>query len=150
MTSLQDARPAPSPRSPIRQLLRTATADLSGQSTPWQAVDIRIAESLRVSLLEVILRLERSVPYDLSGEATMTYAPKGVVAAFVIPSSFARPAPGVPIDVPEEKPKADGATALPQDVLVVEDNMIIAPDAEAVIKRAGVARYASPAALPRR
>lgn len=28
MTSLQDARPAPSPRSPIRQLLRTATADL--------------------------------------------------------------------------------------------------------------------------
>ena len=30
---------------------------VSGQSAPWQPVDVRIAESLRVSLLEVILRL---------------------------------------------------------------------------------------------
>ena len=30
---------------------------MKGQSIPWQPVDLRIAESLRVSLLEVILRL---------------------------------------------------------------------------------------------
>ena len=83
--------------------------------------------------------IERSVPYDLRGEATVTYAPTGVRADFIIPTSFARPAPGVPIEVPAAPPTAEPAPALPQDVLIVEDNMIIALDAEAALKRAGVA-----------
>ena len=82
--------------------------------------------------------IERSIPYDLHGEAAVTYAPTGVVATFVVPASFARPAPGVPLEVVEEKPKVEPTVDLPQDVLVVEDNMIIALDAEGALRRAGV------------
>ena len=82
--------------------------------------------------------IERSVPYDLHGEASVIYAPSGVVATFVIPNSFVRPAPGVPIASPEDDPQVVDTTSLPHDVLVVEDNMIIALDAEGALRRAGV------------
>jgi light-regulated signal transduction histidine kinase (bacteriophytochrome)/CheY-like chemotaxis protein len=83
--------------------------------------------------------IERSVPYDLKGEASVAYEPTGVIASFTIPASFARAAPGVPIEVPENEPKVEETAPLPQDVMLVEDNMIIALDAEAAIRRAGVA-----------
>jgi CheY-like chemotaxis protein len=92
--------------------------------------------------------IERSIPYDLKGEATLDYETKGIRATFMVPAVHVRPAPGA-VDEPAEKtiPEVQ-ATELPKDVLVVEDNMIIALDAESALLRAGIAsvRVASSAA----
>jgi light-regulated signal transduction histidine kinase (bacteriophytochrome) len=92
--------------------------------------------------------IERSIPYDLKGEATLDYETKGIRATFMVPAVHVRPAPGA-VDEPAEKtiPEVQ-ATELPKDVLVVEDNMIIALDAESALLRAGIGsvRVASSAA----
>ena len=38
--------------------------------------------------------IERSIPYDLKGEATLDYEVTGVRATFMVPASYVRPAPG--------------------------------------------------------
>lgn len=82
--------------------------------------------------------VERSIPYDLKGEATMDYAPAGVRAHFVVPSIYVRAAPGTPMTVREPTLAQAKPEELPQDVLLVEDNMIIALDAEDMVRRMGV------------
>lgn len=82
--------------------------------------------------------IERSIPYDLKGEATIDYAPTGVRARFVVPAAYVRPAPGALAETPPEVSPEVGPTDLPKDVLIVEDNMIIALDAESSLLRAGV------------
>jgi len=82
--------------------------------------------------------IERSIPYDLKGEASVDYQATGVRATFVVPASYVRLAAGSPVEPgPEEAPEMSAAD-LPKDVLIVEDNMIIALDAESSILRAGI------------
>lgn len=84
--------------------------------------------------------VERSIPYDLEGRASVEYAPDGVRASFVVPAAYARAAEGAAVEL-SRPPAADaGASSLPDDVLVVEDNMIIALDAESALAGAGIAR----------
>ncbi|WP_428685803.1 HWE histidine kinase domain-containing protein [Reyranella sp.] len=82
--------------------------------------------------------IERSIPYDLKGEATVAYEVTGVCARFVIPASYVRPAAGALAEPPAEAAAEVSAADLPKDVLIVEDNMIIALDAESSLVRAGI------------
>ncbi|TBR27864.1 MAG: response regulator, partial [Reyranella sp.] len=82
--------------------------------------------------------IERSIPYDLKGEAAIDYEATGVRARFVVPAAYVRPAPGALAEAPAEVSPDVGAPDLPKDILVVEDNMIIALDAESSLLRAGI------------
>lgn len=92
--------------------------------------------------------VNRSVPYDLGGQASIEYAADGVKARFVIPArhisqprkfsgpQIAIPRPGVssqqPIDLDHFGRKA---------VLLVEDSLIIALDAEDILERFGASVF---------
>jgi light-regulated signal transduction histidine kinase (bacteriophytochrome)/CheY-like chemotaxis protein len=88
--------------------------------------------------------IERSVPYDLGGEAATRYPPSGFEADFIIPGRhvsqqrlaalpqirFPRKKPGH-----REEPPADLLKG--QRVLIVEDSLIIALDAEDIAAKLG-------------
>ncbi len=85
--------------------------------------------------------IERSIPYDLQGEAEITYALAGVEARLVIPAAF------IQLANPEQKPTLASSAAAPVvaapkseisgRALLVEDNLIIAMDAEEMLLRLG-------------
>jgi light-regulated signal transduction histidine kinase (bacteriophytochrome) len=83
--------------------------------------------------------IERSIPYELKGEAEITYELIGVRGRFAVPSRYVRPAPIVPVAAPRERERAleRDAAALSGAVLVVEDNMIIALEAEEILASLG-------------
>ncbi|MBV9991893.1 MAG: GAF domain-containing protein [Alphaproteobacteria bacterium] len=84
--------------------------------------------------------IERSIPYDLNGEAKIQYALAGVRAEFVIPASFVKiPTEPLHHETPPEVAVLDGAR-LSGRALVVEDNMIIALDAESTLEALGASR----------
>ncbi|MCJ2125165.1 HWE histidine kinase domain-containing protein [Methylobacterium sp. J-077] len=80
--------------------------------------------------------IERSIPYELQGEADIRYDLTGVEARFTLPPAFVQAAPPVQVAavVREEAtvPLQFAGTAL-----VVEDNMIIALEAEEVLTSLG-------------
>lgn len=88
--------------------------------------------------------VNRSVPYDLGGQAKIEYAPKGVRAEFVIPArhvSEQRIVSGPAVRLP--RPSVSSQVALDptflgqKSVLLVEDSLIIALDAEDILDRFG-------------
>lgn len=89
--------------------------------------------------------IDRSVPYDLGGSASIEYDPKGVHASFRIPAHhLAEPravAPNAAIKYPRPAighPQAPPDTVLEgHDILLVEDSLIIALDAEDIAHRLG-------------
>ncbi|WP_267358585.1 MULTISPECIES: HWE histidine kinase domain-containing protein [unclassified Methylobacterium] len=80
--------------------------------------------------------IERSIPYELKGEAEVHYELTGVVARFTLPAALVKAAKRV-------APKVVGAAAperarrLAGSTLVVEDNMIIALEAEEMLASLG-------------
>ncbi|RDE06102.1 GAF domain-containing protein [Sphingomonas aracearum] len=98
--------------------------------------------------------VDRSVPYDLGGEARIEYLPAGVRAYFRIPArhvhdggedrtptiKFPRPALGHPVAPPTQVLGG-------QRVLLVEDSLIIALDAEDVLERLGADRVTTAATV---
>ena len=83
--------------------------------------------------------IERSVAHDLGGEGRIDYEPGGVHARFVIPAAHVSVGTAE-ADVNHEAPVAPSATSLDGAVLLVEDNMIIALDAEAILLSLGASR----------
>ncbi|WP_347301883.1 HWE histidine kinase domain-containing protein [Croceibacterium sp. TMG7-5b_MA50] len=89
--------------------------------------------------------IERSIPYELRGAANLRHKLSGVEADFTIPSRFVQPAgPGAAREPAEgftlmERKGSEG-TGTMQHVLVVEDSMIIAMDAEEALLGLGVPR----------
>jgi light-regulated signal transduction histidine kinase (bacteriophytochrome) len=88
--------------------------------------------------------IERSVPYDLGGRAQMEYSENGVEAVFSIPSrhvSDAGPSAPSPVTFPKpapgEAPQAPPNVLAQQRVLLVEDSLIIALDAEDILRKLG-------------
>jgi light-regulated signal transduction histidine kinase (bacteriophytochrome)/CheY-like chemotaxis protein len=88
--------------------------------------------------------IDRSVPYDLGGAAKIDYDPAGVQAQFRIPArhvSEAKSVAGPAIRYP--RPSLGHPQAAPHkmltglDVLMVEDSLIIALDAEDIVTRLG-------------
>ena len=88
--------------------------------------------------------IERSIPFDLQGEAEINYALAGVEARFVIPAVFVQsPAAGAePSPAKKAAEGEEGGDARPlsgKRALLVEDNLIIALDAEELLLRLGAA-----------
>lgn len=86
--------------------------------------------------------IERSIPFELEGEARVDYKLKGVEASFCVPSRFVS---WQNTDItPAAKPAsrtadhAFGEGEVPNTVLLVEDSMIIALDTEDCLKELGV------------
>ncbi|MEM6266169.1 MAG: HWE histidine kinase domain-containing protein [Pseudomonadota bacterium] len=90
--------------------------------------------------------IERSIPYELKGEAEMRYKLAGLEADLVIPQRYVVPiaetglraASGGASDGTPTLSKTGGKSIVPEHVLVVEDSMIIALDTEENLKRIGV------------
>lgn len=87
--------------------------------------------------------IERSIPFDLGGESGVDFAPEGLEARFLLPAqhvsvvaSARAPAPGASVAAP------DALAALPPglDILLLEDQMLIAVDVEAMLERLGAER----------
>ena len=90
--------------------------------------------------------IERSIPFELKGEATVDYKLSGVEARFVVPgmhvdrvveaSSGAGKETSASRD--SDKPKNDGHGSSFARALVVEDSMIIAMDTQDMLEQLGV------------
>ena len=96
--------------------------------------------------------IERSIPFELKGEAQLRFKLTGLEADFVIPQRYIKEAPrkaqrqGPTYDgenktdsASQEKTGGPAGDGLPRHVLVVEDSMIIALDVEENLKQLGVA-----------
>jgi light-regulated signal transduction histidine kinase (bacteriophytochrome)/CheY-like chemotaxis protein len=85
--------------------------------------------------------IERSVRHDLQGDVTLSYKLDGLRARFSIPGTQFRPAatPASTIANPASGSATTEGQHVPQDVLLVEDMMIIALDAEEMLREMGVA-----------
>lgn len=84
--------------------------------------------------------IERSIPFDLKGDAHIEYLLMGVRATFRIPAAFIKLEVGTITTHLMASPHQEEACrtlALQGDVLLVEDNMIIALDAEAMLHKLG-------------
>jgi light-regulated signal transduction histidine kinase (bacteriophytochrome)/CheY-like chemotaxis protein len=88
--------------------------------------------------------VDRSVPYDLGGSSQIAYDPDGVKASFCIPArhvSERRDFSGPHVRLP--RPSHSSQAPIPPDmltgrsVLLVEDSLIIALDAEDILTRFG-------------
>jgi CheY-like chemotaxis protein len=81
--------------------------------------------------------IERSVPFDLKGDAEIRFDLLGVQARFVIPAHFVQLASSIvggslhPALKQEETPRLSG------NALIVEDNLIIAMGAEVIVLELG-------------
>ena len=78
---------------------------------------------------------ERSIPFELRGEAEVTYEVSGVRARFVIPAEHI--AEFRQAEAPASEAAAPAPAGLSGDVMVVEDNLIIALDAEDMLSELG-------------
>ena len=89
--------------------------------------------------------IDRSVPYDLGGTARIDYDPKGVHATFRIPAHHLSEPRAMPVSkaVKYPRPAVGHPQAMPDavlkghDILLVEDSLIIALDAEDIAHRLG-------------
>jgi light-regulated signal transduction histidine kinase (bacteriophytochrome) len=86
--------------------------------------------------------IERSIPHDLKGEATVEYLLAGVRVRLMIPASFvvAGGTPGHHQPTAPAAPPPHVPAKLDGTVLLVEDNIIIALDAEEMLTALGATR----------
>ncbi|MEN3971711.1 HWE histidine kinase domain-containing protein [Sphingomicrobium sp. XHP0235] len=105
--------------------------------------------------------IERSIPYDLGGKATMEYKPDGLEATFLIPPRHltrhtgeegkhaVTPRDAKPSSKVEVETDAMSNERLLEDkkVLLVEDSLIIALDAEDILQRLGAREVVTEASV---
>ena len=96
--------------------------------------------------------IQRSIPYDLKGQAQVWYRPTGFEARFVIPGRYVRMAAGAatpPQPAPPATPIAEDGEdqVISGTVLLVEDSLIIAMDAEDILLRLGAERVQTAATV---
>ncbi|UFZ07371.1 GAF domain-containing protein [Bradyrhizobium ontarionense] len=89
--------------------------------------------------------IERSVPFDLKGDAELRFDLLGVQARFVIPASFVQIVPTMTGALSHEAQKQEQTRRLSGTALIVEDNLIIAMGAEVILLELG-ARHVETAA----
>ncbi|PKB19283.1 light-regulated signal transduction histidine kinase (bacteriophytochrome) [Novosphingobium kunmingense] len=86
--------------------------------------------------------IERAMPHDLGGTATISYPPSGVEAILTIPAQYVEQPQGpIATSSAERRAGISGRTAtggVPETVLLVEDSLLIAMDTEDSLLRAGV------------
>jgi CheY-like chemotaxis protein len=87
--------------------------------------------------------IERSVPHELHGLASVDYRMSGLVAQFTIPAALVSRAEAAVVERGPEASEAspvEVAANLAGTVLLVEDSMVIALDAEEMLLALGAAR----------
>lgn len=87
--------------------------------------------------------IERSIPYDLGGSSQLDYNPEGLVAEFRLPGRFitweSEVAPDeAALASPVMKSEEDMASMAGIQVLLVEDQVLIAMDAEMMLADSGI------------
>lgn len=94
--------------------------------------------------------IRRSIPYDLGGEAGVEYLPLGLSAHFAIPERHVTVRKvKAPLPVAEVEAAAPVAGPLISGpVLLVEDSLIIAMDAEDILTRLGAESVATASTVP--
>lgn len=114
----------------------------------WQESDGPVVKPPRSQGFGSVL-INRSIPYDLGGESEIAFEPGGVRARFLIPGKYISRVPST--ERRKEPQKPDDAASETLDglsILLVEDQLVIAMDAEMMLagKGAGtVETAASPA-----
>src|ERR1700744_5674387 len=79
--------------------------------------------------------IERSIPFDLNGDAELRFDLLGVQARFVVPANYVQMVSAAPsAQRVAEKP---AASRLSGTALIVEDNLIIAMSAEVILLELG-------------
>lgn len=97
--------------------------------------------------------ITRSIPYDLGGRAEVRYALTGFEADFCVPAHHVAAqdpgrAPGAPLaPVAPPRDTASAEKVLSGTVLLVEDSLIIAMDAEDILARLGAERVVTAASI---
>ena len=86
--------------------------------------------------------VDRSIPFDLGGESSVQYHPRGVEAAFRLPAKFVALRRGAQTTAATFARAPDIASAAPdlagRSVLLLEDQMLIAMDLEQLMLDAGL------------
>lgn len=87
--------------------------------------------------------IERSIPFDLGGESEVRYRPEGVSARFLLPARHVSVARRSSAGGLASAAQVEAPAALPDglDVLLLEDQMLIAVDAEDMLQQLGIARW---------
>lgn len=81
--------------------------------------------------------IERSIPFDLKGESDIRYELAGVSARFVIPAGFVHDTEPVREAEAQAQPGTMARGELSGHVLIVEDNLLVAMDAEDIVTDLG-------------
>ena len=92
--------------------------------------------------------IERSIPFDLNGDAELRFDLLGVQARFVIPSTYVEMMTGTKGGAARPEVLAEDEPRLSGTALIVEDNLIIAMSAEVILLELG-ARHVETAASVR-
>ncbi|NCP19845.1 MAG: GAF domain-containing protein [Erythrobacter sp.] len=87
--------------------------------------------------------IDQSIPHELQGEADVEFALGGVKARFVVPARYLQDAEKEyemtsHIDHGADASAGMGDAGMPERVLLIEDNMIIALDTEEMLRELGV------------
>ena len=83
--------------------------------------------------------IERSIKHDLGGEADVEFATAGVCARFRIPAQYFQETNASGDSAGATGPRIDaGSAPVPRDLLLVEDSVLIALDAEHMLREMGV------------
>ena len=114
--------------------------DTTGQLTiSWQeSGGPPVAPPLRRGFGSTII--ERSIPYDLAGQSEIHYELLGVRARLVIPARYVTRINSEETRKAQKQANPDGKTIFSGTVMVLEDNLIIAMDAEQIMLRLGAKR----------
>jgi CheY-like chemotaxis protein len=89
--------------------------------------------------------IERSIPFDLNGEAELRFDLLGVSARFVIPANYVEMIAAAGVLPAHAKPEEQARPHLSGTAMIVEDNLIIAMSAEVILLELG-ARHVEAAA----
>ncbi len=97
--------------------------------------------------------IRRSIPYDLGGEASVEFAPLGLSARFAIPEQHvSQRLPGAGAAAPRasavSRPAAAAGATVHGRLLLVEDSLIIAMDAEDILLKLGADSVATASTVP--
>ncbi len=94
--------------------------------------------------------IQRSIPYDLGGHAEVRYVLTGLEADFCVPARHVAAGDALRAPPPATSVASDNGArhdVLAGAVLLVEDSLIIAMDAEDILARLGAARVVTAAAI---
>ena len=83
--------------------------------------------------------IENSIPYDLGGEAKIEYAATGLDASFTVPAKYVHSYAAPDKSVQDKAAPANPTALSIEKALILEDNMIVAMEAENILYDLGAA-----------